>query len=141
MPLSTDPGPSSSSFHASSPAVFSPAEYIEARHEIVGACEVHRTGDDASGCTFVEQDPHKHLANGAPPEAMIINSSKLRGVFGVDKFKQRMPPAFGWPAQRARRAGVTQLHGIGEIRFVLDSERRIAPCEMNASVAGLCCNR
>ena len=84
----------------------------------------HRTDDDASGCTFVEWDSSKHAAVGAPPIAMLINSNRLRGVFGVDKFKRLLPPVLNLgPSRRARGAGVMQLQGAGETRFVLDSEK------------------
>ena len=48
----------------------------------------HRCDDDASGCKFIEWDPSKEAAVGAPPAAMLINSSKLRAVFGSEQFKQ-----------------------------------------------------
>ena len=83
----------------------------------------HRVDDDASGCTFVEHDPQKDKAPGAPPAAMLINSIKLRGVFGVDKFKEIRPPALQLGRGVRRGAGVKQLEGVGEIRFVLDSEK------------------
>ena len=91
----------------------------------------HRTDDDASGCTFVEWDPTKDAKPGDPPVALLINSSKLRGVFGPDKFKKIMPPALDLGvAGRTRHggAGVRALEGLGKVRYVLhpdtDSENR-----------------
>ena len=37
----------------------------------------HRADDDASGCTFIEWDSAKATAPGAPPAALLFNSSKL----------------------------------------------------------------
>lgn len=91
----------------------------------------HRIDDDASGCTFVEWDPKADAKPGAPPVAMLINSSKLRGVFGSDRFKKIMPPALDLgPFAGTRHAGaaVRELEGVGQIRYVLhpdtDSESR-----------------
>ena len=44
-------------------------------------------------------------------------------MFGIDKFKQLMPPALDRPAGRTRGAGVLQLQGGGEIKFILNSEK------------------
>lgn len=91
----------------------------------------HRTDDDASGCTFVEWDPIKDAAPGAPPVAMTISSSTLRGIFGPDEFKEITPPALDLGVAsrtRGRGAGVTELQGMGPIRYGLhvdtDSEMR-----------------
>ena len=81
----------------------------------------HRTDDDASGCTFTELDP-KDVAPGAPPVAMLINSSKLRDVFGSEQFKKVVPPAFN-AGMRTRGAAVRQLDGVGDTRFVLQAGR------------------
>ena len=62
----------------------------------------HRTDDDASGCTFVEWDPKKDSAPDAPPAAMLINSSKLRDIFGSEQFKRIVPPAFNAGMHRTR---------------------------------------
>ena len=53
----------------------------------------HRTDDDPLGRTFVEWDPKgPDVAADAPPVEMLINSIKLRAVFGVEDFKQVLPP-------------------------------------------------
>lgn len=97
--------------------VYEGTRYYDGEAAMVVKRWFHRTDDDASGCTFVEFDPKKHTAAGAPPVALLFNSNKLRGVFGVDKFKQ-----LGRSGMRTRGAGVVELQGAGETRFVLDSE-------------------
>ena len=85
----------------------------------------HRVDDDASGCTFVEWDPKKHGKPGAPPVAMLINSSKLRGVFGAEQFKRTEPLALDLGVAgrtRAHGAAVRVLEGVGEARYVLNSD-------------------
>ena len=88
----------------------------------------HRTDDDASGCTFVEQDLAMDAAPGAPQVAMIISSSTLRGVFGSEEFKKIPVPALNLPVVRTRGAAVRQLQGVGEDRYGLhidtDTEMR-----------------
>ena len=52
---------------------------------------------------------------GAPPVAMIINSCKVRAVFGVEKFKKVTPPPLDLGvAGGTRRAGarVRMLEGL-----------------------------
>ena len=53
---------------------------------------------------------------------MLINSSKLRAVFGVTDFKQIMPPAIDLGVARQTRsvgAGVREVAGMGATRYVL----------------------
>ena len=64
---------------------------------------------------------------------MLINSSKLRAVFGVTDFKQIMPPAIDLGVARQTRsvgAGVREVAGMGATRYVLsinkDEEARNA---------------
>ena len=67
---------------------------------------------------------------GAPPVAMIINSCKLRAVFGVDKFKKVTPPPLdisvmgrtrGRSSARVREVqGITQ--DLDQIRYVFHPE-------------------
>ena len=66
---------------------------------------------------------------GAPPAAMIINSSKLRAVFGVEKFKKITPPPLDLGVAGRTRGGgarVRQLEGVEQdldlIRFVFNTE-------------------
>ena len=82
----------------------------------------HRADDDVSGCTFVEWDPAKDAAPGAPPVALLINSTRLRDVFGSSTFRAVTPPAL---ASRTTRQGaaVLQLEGLGVTRFVLQQDR------------------
>ena len=88
----------------------------------------HRTLDDASGCTFVEWDPTKDVVPGAPPAAMLINSCKVRAVFGPEKFKKVTPPPLdlGVAGGTRGRARVQQLEGVeqdlSKIRYVFHSE-------------------
>jgi len=85
----------------------------------------HRTDDDATGCTFVEQDLQRHAAPGAPPVAMLVSSTRLRGIFGSEHFKQIMPPALDLVSARLRRsgAGVNALEGVGKVRFALNADK------------------
>ena len=66
---------------------------------------------------------------GAPPAAMIINSSKLRAVFGVEKFKKITPPPLDLGVSGRTRGGsarVRQLEGVEQdldlIRYVFNSD-------------------
>jgi hypothetical protein len=100
----------------------------------------HRADDDASGCTFIEWDSAKATAPGAPPAALLLNSSKLRGVFTATHFKALMPPALegaGRVKRSKRGAAVREVEGVGEVRQLLcpnkDSEIRHA-CVQAGSV-------
>ena len=99
----------------------------------------HRADDDASGCTFIEWDPAKGTAPGAPPAALLFNSSKLRRVFTHTQFKAPMPPALEGAGRirRTRGAVLRQVEGVGEVRHLLcpnkDSEIRHA-CVQAGSV-------
>ena len=86
----------------------------------------HRWDGDASGCTFVEWDPVKDAKAGAPPVAMMFNSTKLRAVFGVEDFKKIMPPALDLGVAggtRGKGAHVQQLEGVGPTLWVLRTDK------------------
>ena len=61
------------------------------------------------------------MAADAPPVEMLINSIKLRAVFGVEDFKQVLPP--GMQTHARTGAGVQQLAGVGKIRYILQESR------------------
>ena len=70
---------------------------------------------------------------------MLINSSKLRAVFGVSDFKQIMPPALDLGVARRTRsvgAGVREVAGMGAARYVLsvnkDEEARNASIQADS---------
>ena len=54
---------------------------------------------------------------------MLINSSKLRDIFGSEQFKRIVPPAFNAGMHRTRGTAVRQLEGVGKARFVLQAGR------------------
>ena len=67
--------------------------------------------------------------SGAPPVAMIINSCKVRAVFGVEKFMKVTPPPLDLGVAgctRGRGARVRQLAGVEQdldlIRYVFNPE-------------------
>ena len=65
---------------------------------------------------------------GAPPAAMLINSCKVRAIFGPEKFKKVTPPPLdlGVAGGTRGRARVQQLEGVeqelSKIRYVFHSE-------------------
>ena len=70
-----------------------------------------------------------HVHSGAPPVAMIINSCKVRAVFGVEKFKKVTPPPLDLGVAGRTRGGgarVRQLVGADQdfdlIRYVFNPE-------------------
>ena len=77
------------------------------------------TSSGTSGCL---SSGTKEAAPGSPPVALLINSSKLRAVFGVEEFKEIVAPSLDLPvASRTRGgsgAGVRELDGEPN-RFVL----------------------
>jgi len=86
----------------------------------------HRSADDLSGCTFVEWDPKdpQVVDMESPPVAMIINTKELRGA-GF-KLQEIFPPALratvaGRVSGRTRGAGVRQVEGLGEKKYVLET--------------------
>ena len=81
---------------------------------------LHRDRSDASGLTFVEWDPVRDADPDAPPVAMMINSSEVRGA-GF-KLKELMPLKLDSSARvgpRTRGAGVRSMEGMGENKLVL----------------------
>ena len=65
---------------------------------------------------------------GALPVALLVNSSKLRAVFGTEKFKKVNPPPLdlGLAGGARTRARVQTLEGVtqdlDDIRYVLHPE-------------------
>ena len=80
----------------------------------------HRCPDDASGRKFVAWDPKKDAAPGAPPVALLFNSSKLRGVLGPREFQKRTALGLGVGAT-TRGATVRELEG-GDTWFMLQED-------------------
>ena len=79
----------------------------------------HRVPEDASGCTFVEWDPSNPSDSDpdAPPVALIVNSSEVRGA-GFEMKDVRLPALEARARGPATRgAGVRQLVGIGDIQW------------------------
>ena len=66
---------------------------------------------------------------GAPPVAMLVNSCKVRAVFGAEKFKKATPPPLDLGVAGRTRGGgarVRQLQGVEQdvdlIRYVFNPE-------------------
>ena len=80
---------------------------------------------DASGCTFEEwipQTPKPKKGEALPaPITLLVNSSKVRAVFGETVFREVRPPALEAKGRRGRSAAVVQVEGLGPTTFVLDA--------------------
>ena len=69
----------------------------------------------------MEQDLAKTAAPGAP--TMLVNSSKLRGVFSAQKCKALMPPALERAGRaRTRGAALRKLEGVDELQYLFSPE-------------------
>mmetsp|Transcript_31766 Transcript_31766/g.68266 ORF Transcript_31766/g.68266 Transcript_31766/m.68266 type:complete len:114 (-) Transcript_31766:35-376(-) len=81
---------------------------------------LHRDPSDASGLTFVEWDPVRDADPDAPPVAMMVRSSEVRGA-GF-KLKELMPLELDSSARagpRKRGAGALSMEGMGEKKLVM----------------------
>ena len=84
---------------------------------------LHRVVGDASGLTFEEWDLTKDADDSQTPVPIIINSSELRGA-GFN-LQEVIPPALETVTHSGRRtcgAGLRQLEGMGQKRFVLSAD-------------------
>ena len=52
---------------------------------------------------------------------LLVNSSKVRAVFGETVFREVRPPALEAKGRRGRSAAVVQVEGLGPTTFVLDA--------------------
>ena len=108
-----------------------------------------RVEDDASGCTFLIcgiGSKKRYIAPGTPPAAMfhdimLVNSSKLRDVFGSEQFQKVMPLTFnnGRKQRSTRGAAIRELEGVGIQRFVLQAGRDSGDSVIELCRLGLSC--